>query len=140
MRHISSAVAAIFGTLLIAQGQAGLANMPDSSAGAFKIEALCTISNAYETCSPQISGDKLIINFPTEIIVLLRSDIVSIETYDSRTRQLIRLFANTGDVDFAISFRENGKLRSGFVRFKNNRSVEKFARAMSAFTGQKIGV
>lgn len=114
--------------------------MPDSSAGAFKIEAICTISNAYETCSPQISGNKLIINFPTEIIVLQRSDIVSIETYDSRSRQLIRLFANTGDVDFAITFRENGKPRSGFVRFKNNTSVQRFAKAMSDFTGIKIGI
>lgn len=113
--------------------------MPDSSAGAFKIEALCTISNAYETCSPQISGDNLIINFPTEIIVLQRPDIVSIETYDSRTRQLIRLFKKTGDVDFAITFREGGKLRTGFVRFKNNSSVERFASALSAYTGKNIG-
>jgi hypothetical protein len=77
VKSVASPLAVIFGTFLIAQGQAGLANMPDSAIGAYKTEALCTISNAYETCSPQISGGKLIINFPTEIVVLLAADIVS---------------------------------------------------------------
>ena len=32
----------------------------------------------------------------------------------------------TGDIDFAISFLEGNETRTGFIRFKNNRSARKF--------------
>ena len=61
------------------------ANMGDSTQGsALKIEALCTIANKYEVCHPQIRKDRLIINFPTELVVINREDIESIKVYDSR--------------------------------------------------------
>ena len=103
-----------------------MANMPDSAAGSFKVEALCTISNAYATCHPQINGDRLIINFPSELVVLDKDEVKSIDLYDSRRREFIRFFKKTGDIDFAISFLEGKETRTGFIRFKNNRSARKF--------------
>ena len=103
-----------------------MANMPDSASGSFKVEALCTISNAYETCHPQINGDRLIINFPSELVVLNKDEVKSIDLYDSRRREFIRFFKKTGDIDFAISFLEGNDIRTGFIRFKNNRSARKF--------------
>lgn len=50
-----------------------MANMPDSAAGSFKVEALCTISNAYATYHPQINGNRLIINFPSELWFLTKT-------------------------------------------------------------------
>tara|TARA_Y100000813_G_scaffold172870_1_gene136766 strand:+ start:80 stop:493 length:414 start_codon:yes stop_codon:yes gene_type:complete len=69
-----------------------MANMPDSAAGSFKVEALCTISNAYATCHPQINGNRLIINFPSELVVLDKDEVKSIDLYDSRRRKFIRFF------------------------------------------------
>ena len=103
-----------------------LANMPDSASGSFKVEALCTISNAYATCHPQIRGEQLIINFPSELVVLDKDEVKSIDLYDSRRREFIRFFKKTGDIDFAISFLEGNETRTGFIRFKNNRSARKF--------------
>ncbi len=103
-----------------------LANMPDSASGSFKVEALCTISNAYATCHPQISGGRLIINFPSELVVLDKDEVKSIDLYDSRRREFIRFFKKTGDIDFAISFMEGNETRTGFIRFKNNRSARNF--------------
>ncbi len=103
------------------------ANMGDSTQGsALKIEALCTIANKYEVCHPHIRKDKLIINFPTELVVINREDIESIKVYDSRKRELIRFNQKVGDVDFAISFDDGYGIRTGFVRFKNNKSAERF--------------
>ena len=103
------------------------ANMGDSTQGsALKIEALCTIANKYEVCHPQIRKDKLIINFPTELVVINREDIESIKVYDSRKRELIRFNQKVGDVDFAISFDDGYGIRTGFVRFKNNKSAARF--------------
>ena len=103
------------------------ANMGDSTQGsALKIEALCTIANKYEVCHPQIRKDRLIINFPTELVVINREDIESIKVYDSRKRELIRFNQKVGDVDFAISFDDGFGVRTGFVRFKNNKSAERF--------------
>ena len=115
-----------------------MANMPESSTNATKIEALCSISNAFSTCHPQISRNRLIVNYPSELVVLEPEDIDSIKVYDSRTRQLIRFFKKTGDVDFAISFKENGEKRTGFVRFKNNRSSSTFFDLLTVFAPQKI--
>ena len=103
-----------------------MANIPDSASGSFKVEALCTISNAYATCHPQIRGDQLIINFPSELVVLHKDEVKSVDFYDSRRREFIRFFKKTGDVDFAISFLEGNETRTGFIRFKNNRSARKF--------------
>ena len=103
-----------------------MANMPDSAAGSFKVEALCTISNAYATCHPQINGNRLIINFPSELVVLDKDEVKSIDLYDSRRREFIRFFKKTGDIDFGISFLEGNETRTGFIRFKNNRSARKF--------------
>ena len=103
-----------------------MANMPDSASGSFKVEALCTISNAYATCHPQISGDRLIINFPSELVVLDKDEVKSIDLYDSRRREFIRFFKKMGDIDFAISFLEGNETRTGFIRFKNNRSARNF--------------
>ena len=103
-----------------------MANIPDSASGSFKVEALCTISNAYATCHPQIRGDQLIINFPSELVVLHKDEVKSVDLYDSRRREFIRFFKKTGDVDFAISFLEGNETRTGFIRFKNNRSARKF--------------
>ena len=69
-----------------------IANMPDSAADSFKVEALCTISNAYETCHPQINGNRLIINFPSELVVLHKDEVKSVDLYDSRRREFIRFF------------------------------------------------
>jgi len=103
-----------------------MANMPDSASGSFKVEALCTISNAYATCHPQINGDRLVINFPSELVVLDKKEVKSIDLYDSRRREFIRFFKKTGDIDFAISFLEGNETKTGFIRFKNNRSARKF--------------
>ena len=103
-----------------------MANMPDSASGNFKVEALCTISNAYATCHPQINGNRLIINFPSELVVLDKDEVKSIDLYDSRSREFIRFFKKTGDIAFAISFLEGKETRTGFIRFKNNRSARKF--------------
>lgn len=109
-------------------GIAAFANMGDSTRGtATKIEALCTISNQYEVCHPQIRQDSLIINFPTELVVIDREDIKSIKTYDSRKREILRFNQKVGDVDFAISFDDGYGVRTGFVRFKNNKSAERFS-------------
>ena len=103
-----------------------MANMPDSASGSLKVEALCTISNAYATCHPQINGNRLIINFPSELVVLDKDEVKSIDLYDSRRREFIRFFKKIGDIDFAISFLERNEIRTGFIRFKNNRSARKF--------------
>ena len=66
-----------------------MANMPDSAVGSFKVEALCTIPNAYATSHPQINGDRLIINLPSELIVIDKDEVKSIDLYDSRRRELI---------------------------------------------------
>ena len=117
----ASFMASIFGL-----GSAS-ANMGDSTQGsALKIEALCTIANKYEVCHPQIRKDRLIINFPTELVVINREDIESIKVYDSRKREIIRFNQKVGDVDFAISFDDGFGVRTGFVRFKNNKSAERF--------------
>ena len=117
----ASFIASIFGL-----GSAS-ANMGDSTQGsALKIEALCTIANKYEVCHPQISKNRLIINFPTELVVINREDIESIKVYDSRKREIIRFGQKVGDVDFAISFDDGFGIRTGFVRFKNNKSAKRF--------------
>ena len=103
-----------------------MANMPDSASGSFKVEALCTISNAYATCHPQINGDRLIINFPSELVVLNKDEVKNIDLYDSRRREFIRFFKKTGDIDFAVSFLEGNETRTGFIRFKSNRSARNF--------------
>ena len=113
-------------TAMISIGNAS-ANMGDSTQGsALKIEALCTIANKYEVCHPQIRRDKLIINFPTELVVINREDIEYIKVYDSRKREILRFNQKVGDVDFAISFDDGYGVRTGFVRFKNNKSAERF--------------
>ena len=122
--HVSSIALAL--TTIGATIAPAIANMPDSAAGSFKVEALCTISNAYATCHPQINGDRLIINFPSELVVLDKDEVKSIHLYDSRRREFIRFFKKTGDIDFAISFLEEKETRTGFIRFKNNRSARKF--------------
>ena len=114
------------------------ANMPDSASGGFKTEALCTISNAYATCHPQIRGEKLIINFPSELVVLNKEEIKSVDLYDSRRRELIRFFKKTGDIDFAISFLEGNETRTGFIRFKNNRSARTFYKKLEKFNPKLI--
>ena len=110
-----------------------LANMPDSASGSFKVEALCTISNAYATCHPQIRGEQLIINFPSELVVLDKDEVTSVELYDSRRREFIRFFKKTGDIDFAISFLEGNETRTGFIRFKSNRSARSFYKRLSKY-------
>ena len=122
--HVSSIALAL--TTIGATIAPAIANMPDSAAGSFKVEALCTISNAYATCHPQINGDRLIINFPSELVILDKDEVKSIDLYDSRRREFIRFFKKTGDIDFAISFLEGNETRTGFIRFKNNRSARKF--------------
>ena len=124
--HVSSSSIALALTTICATLAPAMANMPDSASGSFKVEALCTISNAYATCHPQIRGDQLIINFPSELVVLDKDEIKSIDLYDSRRREFIRFFKKTGDIDFAISFLEGKETRTGFIRFKNNRSARKF--------------
>ena len=124
--HVSSSSIALALTTICATLAPAMANMPDSASGSFKVEALCTISNAYATCHPQIRGDQLIINFPSELVVLDKDEIKSIDLYDSRRREFIRFFKKTGDIDFAISFLEGNETRTGFVRFKNNRSARNF--------------
>lgn len=114
--------------------------MPDSAVGAKKIEALCSLLNAYETCSPQISNERLIINFPSELVALSRDELTSVDIYDSRTRQLIRLLKNTGDVDFSLSFFDGSKKRMGFIRFKNNSSARQFYEWMKEFAPNKLRV
>ena len=52
--------------------------------------------------------------------------IESIKVYDSRKRELIRFNQKVGDVDFAISFDDGYGIKTGFVRFKNNKSAERF--------------
>jgi len=111
---------------MISQGNAS-ANMGDSTQGsALKIEALCTIANKYEVCHPQIRKDKLIINFPTELVIINRDDIEYIKVYDSRKREIFKFNQKVGDVDFAISFDDGYGVRTGFIRFKNNKSAERF--------------
>ena len=124
--HVSSSSIALALTTICATLAPAMANMPDSASGSFKVEALCTISNAYATCHPQIRGDQLIINFPSELVVLDKDEIKSIDLYDSRRREFIRFFKKTGDIDFAISFLEGNETRTGFIRFKNNRSARNF--------------
>jgi len=105
-----------------------LANMGDSMQGkSLKIEALCTISNQYEVCHPQIRQDTLIINFPTELVVIDREDIESVKIFDSRKREILRFNQKVGDVDFAISFDDGYGVRTGFIRFKNSKSAERFS-------------
>ena len=122
--HVSSIALAL--TTIGATLAPAMANMPESASGSFKVEALCTISNAYATCHPQIRGDQLIINFPSELVVLDKDEVKSIDLYDSRRREFIRFFKKTGDIDFAISFLEGNETRTGFIRFKNNRSARNF--------------
>ena len=122
--HASSIALAL--TTICATLAPAMANMPESASGSFKVEALCTISNAYATCHPQIRGDQLIINFPSELVVLDKDEVKSIDLYDSRRREFIRFFKKTGDIDFAISFLEGNETRTGFIRFKNNRSARNF--------------
>ena len=124
--HVSSSSIALALTTICATLAPAMANMPESASGSFKVEALCTISNAYATCHPQIRGDQLIINFPSELVVLDKDEIKSIDLYDSRRREFIRFFKKTGDIDFAISFLEGNETRTGFIRFKNNRSARNF--------------
>ena len=57
---------------------------------------------------------------------LFLEDIESIKVYDSRKREIIRFNQKVGDVDFAISFDDGFGIRTGFVRFKNNKSAERF--------------
>jgi len=123
VRHAASALITM---CVCASFAPAMANMPDSVSGSFKVEALCTISNAYATCHPQIRGDQLIINFPSELVVLDKDEVKSIDLYDSRRREFIRFFKKTGDIDFAISFLEGNETRTGFIRFKNNRSARNF--------------
>ena len=113
------------------------ANMPDSATETFKIEALCSISNAYATCHPQISNDRLIINFPNELVVLLPEEVIDVKIYDSTRREIIRLFQRVGDIDFAISFNKDNEVWTGFVRFKNNRSARIFKARINIFKSQK---
>ena len=40
--------------------------------------------------------------------------------------EIIRFNQKVGDVDFAISFDDGFGIRTGFVRFKNNKSAERF--------------
>jgi hypothetical protein len=97
------------------------------------IEALCSIANAYATCHAQFKKKRLIINFPTKLIVLTPSEIEKVEIVDSRRRELIRLFQNVGDVDFLIYFNQNGMSQVGAVRFKNNASALKFNESLEQF-------
>lgn len=125
-KPMNAFLCASFMASMLSLGNAS-ANMGDSTQGsALKIEALCTIANKYEVCHPQIRKDRLIINFPTELVVINREDIESIKVYDSRKREIIRFNQKVGDVDFAISFDDGFGVRTGFVRFKNNKSAERF--------------
>ena len=120
----------MLGAGLVASSLSGinvLANMGSSIKNpGFKVEALCTISNQYEVCHPQFKGDRLVINFPTELVVISLDDIQSIKMFDSRRREVLRLGKKVGDVDFAVSFRDAYGLRTGFVRFKNSKSARVF--------------
>ena len=138
MKKITLLAATLLGISFAAPPLAVKANMPDSATGAKKIEALCSLFNAYYTCSPQISDDRLIVNFSSELVVLTRDEIDAVRIYDSRTRQLIRFFKKTGDVDFAISFLDGRKKRTGFVRFKNNSSAKEFHEWIKEFVPEKL--
>lgn len=105
----------------------------DASNTTTSIEALCSISNAYDTCHAQFKNKRLVINFPTEFIVITPSEIEKVEIVDSRRRELIRLFQKVGDVDFLIYFSQNGMSRVGAVRFKNNESALRFNESLEQF-------
>ena len=66
-------------------------------------------------------------NFPTELVVIDREDIESVKIFDSRKREILRFNQKVGDVDFAISFDDGYGVRTGFIRFKNSKSAERFS-------------
>jgi hypothetical protein len=115
----------------------------------FKIEALCSMYSQYEVCHPNVTPTSISANFPTEYLSLSSSDIVSIDIYDARRREmnyvlgtastiifgpygLIGFLATrkVGDVDFGIRYRENKRVRTAFIRFKNNSSLTSFGKAI----------
>lgn len=115
----------------------------------FKIEALCSLYSKYEVCHPKVTSTSISANFPTEYLSLSSSDIVSIDIYDARRREmnyvlgtastiifgpygLIGFLATrkVGDVDFGIRYRENNRIRTAFIRFKNNNSLTSFGKAI----------
>lgn len=115
----------------------------------FKIEALCSLYSKYEVCHPKVTSTSISANFPTEYLSLSSSDIISIDIYDARRREmnyvlgtastiifgpygLIGFLATrkVGDVDFGIRYRENKRVRTAFIRFKNNNSLTSFSKAI----------
>jgi hypothetical protein len=114
-----------------------------------RIEALCSLYSKYEVCHPVINEAKISANFPTEFLELNVEDIEAINIYDARRTEFNYILGSAstiifgpygllgflamrriGDVDFGFSYREGSKRKTAFIRFKNNRSVEKFANAI----------
>ena len=84
-----------------------------------RIEALCSLYSQYETCHPVVTINSISANFPTEYLVLNSVDIVAIDYLERK-----------GDHDFAIKYREDGKTRTAFIRFKNSNSIFRFSEAI----------
>lgn len=114
-----------------------------------RIEALCSLYSKYEVCHPIVSANKISANFPTEFLLLNAEDILEVNIYDARRTEFNYILGSAstlifgpygllgflamrriGDVDFGFTYREGGKKRTAFIRFKNNSSVEKFSNAL----------
>lgn len=114
-----------------------------------QVEALCALYSKYEVCHPVVSETKVSANFPTEFLVLNSNNILEVNVYDARRTEFNYLLGSAstlvfgpygllgflamrriGDVDFGFTYREGGKKREAFIRFKNNSSVEKFSNAI----------
>jgi len=126
--------------------------VPSSSASEslpLRIEALCSLYSKYEVCHPVVKEKSISANFPTEFLQLSAEDIIEVNIYDARRTEfnyilgsastiifgpygLLGLLAmrRIGDVDFGFTYRDGAKKRTAFIRFKNNRSVERFGNAI----------
>jgi hypothetical protein len=131
------------------RGQQPISIVQQTPRPPIRIEALCALYSKYEVCHPVVSETKMSANFPTEFLVLNAEDILEVNIYDARRTEFNYLLGSAstlvfgpygllgflamrriGDVDFGFTYREGGKKRTAFIRFKNNSSVERFGNAI----------
>ena len=132
-----------------ARSRSSIPSSEDSIRYPFKIEALCSLYSKYEVCHPVITPTKISSYFPTEFISLTADEIISIDVYDSRRREMNYLLGTAstiifgpygligflttkkvGDVDFGIRYKDGQRIRTAFIRFKNNQSLSRFGMAI----------
>jgi hypothetical protein len=114
--------------------------------------ALCSMYTEYYDCNVNISKASVAANFPTGYHIFNSENVIEVRLYDARRKEpyyalgiattiilgpigLLGFLASksVGDVDYGFTFRDEQRLKTAFIRFKNNQVSAEFAESLKPF-------